>query len=122
MNDIFKATYDFLKWISKATGLTYHEVNIVVYFIIIPAIFIYLFERFFKTNYLKIGFGLIVLLTLIIVPDFKKFSALLFKKSVDFLNWFDIFGLNYIQASVVICVIIPIIIFSVFMYLHKRKT
>ncbi|MFI0427947.1 hypothetical protein [Mariniflexile sp. HMF6888] len=122
MNEIFKVVYDILKWISKITGLTYHEINIVVYFIIVPSIFIYMLERISKTNYLKIGFGAIVLLTILIVSDFEKFSTLLFNKSVDFLNWFDVIGLNYIQASVVICVIIPIIILGLLMYLNKRKS
>ena len=122
MNEIFKVVYGILKWISKITGLTYHEINIVVYFIIVPAIFIYMLERISKTNYLKIGFGAIVLLTILIVSDFEKFSTLLFNKSVDFLNWFDVIGLNYIQASVVICVIIPIIILGLLMYLNKRKS
>ena len=121
MKEIFKIVYDILKWISKISGFTYHEVNIIVYFIIIPAIFIYILERIIKTNYLKIGFGVLVLLTIIIVPDFSIFSTSLFKKSVNFLNWFSIIGLNYIQASVVVCVIVPLIILGFLMYLIRGK-
>ncbi|MDO5979194.1 hypothetical protein [Flavivirga spongiicola] len=121
MNEAFKIVYDLLKWISKISGFTYHEVNIIVYFIIIPVIFIYMIERILKTNYLKIGFVVLILLTIIIVPDFSIFSTALFNKSVDFLNWFSIIGLNYIQASVVICVIVPLIIMGLLMYLKRRK-
>ncbi len=119
MNEAFKIVYNILKWISKVSGLTYHEVNIIVYFIIIPAIFIYILEKNLKINYLNISFGVLVLLTIIIVPDFSVFSTSLFNKSVDFLNWFSIIGLNYIQASVVVCVIVPIIIVATLLYYYK---
>ncbi len=121
MNEIFQIVYEFLKWISKITGMTYHEVNIIVYFIIIPGIFIYLLGRFLKRKSLILVFGVLVLFTIIIVPDFKIFSTKLFDLSVDFLNWFDQVGLNYIQASVVICVIVPIIIIFILFYMNKRK-
>ena len=122
MNEAFKIVYDFLKWISKTSGFTYHEVNIIVYFIIIPAIIIYMIERILKTNYLKIGFVVLILLTIIIIPDFSVFSTSLFNKSVDFLNWFSIIGLNYIQTSVVICVIVPLIIIGFLRYLNRGES
>ncbi len=121
MNETFQVVYKFLKWISKISGLTYHEVNIIVYFIIIPAFFIFLISKIFKKKALFVGFLILVVLTIIIVPDFAQFSTNLFDKSIGFLKWFDNIGLNYIQASVVICVIIPILIFIFLIYLKKRK-
>ena len=121
MNQIFQIVYELLKWISKISGLTYREVNIIVYFIIIPMVLIYLIGRILKRKSLIIVFGTLVLLTIILVPDFELFSDNLFDKSVDFLNWFDIIGLNYVQASVVICVIIPIIITMLLFYMSKTK-
>lgn len=121
MNEIFQIVYDFLKWTSRISGMTYHEVNIIVYFIIIPAFFIFLLSKIFKKKSLILGFLFFIILTIIIVPDFAKFSTDLFEKSVEFLNWFECLGLNYIQASVVICVVIPVIVIISLIYLTKKK-
>lgn len=121
MNEVFKIVYEFLKWISEITGFTYREVNIIVYFILIPFMFLGLLDKVLKVDYLKIGFAVLVLVALFFIPNFESFSNELFDKSVDFLNWFNIVGMNYIQASVVICVIIPIIILGILMYFNKRK-
>ncbi len=120
MNEIFKIVYQSLKWMAKISGFSYREINIIVYYIIIPSIFIILIERILKTNYLKIGFSILIIISLLLIPDFNAFSSWLFDRSVDFLNWFDVIGLNYIQASVIICVVVPIIIFSGFVYWKKQ--
>uniref|UniRef100_UPI0040497802 hypothetical protein n=1 Tax=Flavobacterium sp. TaxID=239 RepID=UPI0040497802 len=121
MNKTFQLVYEFLKWFSKISGFTYHEVNIIVYFIIIPAVFIYLIGSILKRKVVIKIYAILVLIALILIPDFELFSTQLFNKSVDFLNWFDIIGLNYVQASVVICVIIPIIIVFLLVYYSKRN-
>lgn len=120
MNEIFQVVYKFLKWISQITGFTYHEINIIVYFIVIPALFIFLLSRIFKQKMLIIGFLILVFFAVIIIPDFSEFSTQLFDKSVVFLNWFDHLGLNYIQASVVICVIIPVLILILLRYFYRK--
>jgi hypothetical protein len=63
----------------------------------------------------------LVVLTLFFVPDFKKFATMLFYKSVDFLNWFQALGLDYVQASVVICVIAPLIFIFLLVYLKRQR-
>jgi hypothetical protein len=60
-------------------------------------------------------------LTLFFVPDFEKFATMLFYKSVDFLNWFQALGLDYVQASVVICVIAPLIFIFLLIYLKRQR-
>ena len=121
MNEIFDIIYNFLKWLSSITGLTYREVNIVVYFIIIPSFFFYLISRIFRNKYPILIFLALNFIALLIIPDFKKFSNHLFDKSVDFLEWFEIIGLNYIEASVVICVVIPVIIITMLFYLKNAS-
>ena len=116
MNEVFDLIYRFLKWLSTITGLTYHEVNIVVYFILIPAFAIFLGSLVFRNKYLILGYLVIVALLLLIIPDFQTFSDHLFEKSVALLNWFENLGLNYVQASVVICVILPSITLTLLLY------
>ena len=120
MNEIFDVVYKCLKWLSEISGWTYHEINIIVYFIIIPLIFSFFVDKILKKNYFKIAVVSIVLISLILISDFEKFSTKLFNHSVDFLNWFEVFGLNYIQASVVICVIVPILIIVLLLYINKK--
>jgi len=38
MNTIFKIVSSLLVWLAEASGLSYNEVNVVVYYFIIPAI------------------------------------------------------------------------------------
>lgn len=121
MNAIFKWVYEFLKWISKITGFTYREINIIVYFIIIPSLFCYLLSRIYKKKQIVIGFILFIIVGLLFIPDFESFSNDLFDASVVFLNWFDVIGLNYIEASVVICVFVPVLIMIGLSLIYKKK-
>lgn len=122
MNIVFKIVEGTLSWFSDLIGLSYKEVNIILYFIIIPFIFIHLINKILDTRILKIGFAIGVLFFFIIVTDFQKFSIWLFDRSFDFLNSFDNIGLDYTQASVIICVILPGIIFLILFYFaYKTK-
>lgn len=121
MEEIFNLIYRFLKWLSSITGFTYHEVNIIIYFILIPAFFVFLISLLSKNKYWILGYLLIVAILLIIIPDFNVFSDVVFDKSVSFLNWFENLGLNYVQASVVICVIIPSLILIALVFFNFRK-
>ncbi len=121
MTSVFDLVYQLLKWLSKISGFTYREINIIVYFIIIPSFFLFLISRILRQKYIIISFFLLILFLLLIIPNFELFSSQLFDKSVSFLNSFNNIGLNYIQASVVICVIIPVIIISILFYLNTNK-
>ena len=120
MAKIFDLVYQLLKWLSKISGFTYREINIIVYFILIPSFFIFLISRILNQKYIIISFLLFILVSVLLIPDFTLFSSLLFDKSVSFLNWFEFIGLNYIQTSVIICVIIPIIVIISLFYFKKH--
>ncbi|WP_075340302.1 hypothetical protein [Tenacibaculum agarivorans] len=121
MDQVFDLVYKLLKWISAVSGFTYREINIIVYFIIIPSLFSFLLSKIFNQKYIVLGFLAFIALTVLLIPNFEIFSHYLFDYCVDFLNWFQHLGMNYIQASVVICVIIPTIIIGSLLY-FKNKT
>ncbi len=121
MKGIFDSVYRLLKWLSAITGLTYHEINIVVYYILVPLAFMYLIDRIFKSRKLVIGFIVLIVIALLLIPDFSSFSTNLFNASVDFLKWFDNIGLNYVQASVVICVVVPTIVILGLIYIIRKR-
>ena len=121
MDTVFQLVVIFLSWLSEITGLSYKAINIVVYFIITPFIFFFLIDKLIKRHYLKIGFLAIVFVSLLIIRDFEAFSGGLFDLSVRFLKWFNVIGWNYTVASVIICVVIPVIAFLVLFYFAYRE-
>jgi hypothetical protein len=50
MNDIFDKCVKLLIWLASHTGTTYKEINVIVFCIIEPIIFIYLLYKLKKTN------------------------------------------------------------------------
>lgn len=122
MSIVFKIVAGVLSLFSKITGLSYVEVNIILYFIILPFMYVHLIDKILDTRILKVGFIIGIIFFFIIVKDFQRFSIWLFEKSVYFLNDFDSVGWNYIQASVIICVILPgIMFFILFYFAYKTK-
>ncbi|MDX2172408.1 MAG: hypothetical protein SFY56_04765 [Bacteroidota bacterium] len=121
MASIFEIVYKFLVWLSNVTGLTYREINIIVYYMIIPLFYFRLIDKLVGKHYFKIGFIIFWIIAIILIPNFEKFSFTFFDYSVVFLNWFDVIGWNYTVASVIICVFLPIIIYLVLLYLLRKK-
>lgn len=121
MDTVFNIVYRFLVFISELTHLTYQEINIIVYYIITPFIYLFLLDKIFHFHYLKIAFSIFVILFLIFIPDFEKFSHQAFLSSQHFLQSFGFIGLNYVGASVVICVVLPVIVFVLLIWLIRRK-
>jgi len=107
MNAIFKIVYLMLMDISAVTGLTYTEVNIIVYYGLLPFIYVFLADKILNTNILKIAYVAAIATALVSIRNFSEFSDWLFDKSVDFLLSFDAIGWNYTVASVMVCVILP---------------
>ncbi len=110
MQTVFNWVYHAFKWIESSTGLSYHEVNILVYYFIVPTLFIGLIAYVAKRKYLLAYWLLTITVLLVLLPDFSTFATWLFRLSESFLNSFDVIGLNYVQASVLICVFIPLLL------------
>jgi len=113
MNLVFRIVADGLNWIASVTGFTYNEINIIAYYIILPFVYVALLDRIFKKHVLKIAYVMAWAILLILLPNFRTFSDVLFQYSVDFLLLFGHFGLNYVAASVVICVLLPALVLAV---------
>ena len=115
MNYIFWITANLLNKIAKLTGMTYNEINIIVYYLIIPLTWTMMLD-------IIIGFpiftlGLVLIWGYIFVKvetrgTFRKWCDRSFKVSVDFLLWFKKIGWNYVVSSVIICVGLPLIIYG----------
>jgi hypothetical protein len=117
----FELIENMLLKISKLTGLTYNEINVLLYYLIIPFSWILLLDRIFRFHYLKISFLIVYLAIFIICKDFKAFSDILFNKSSNFLLYFDKIGSNYYKSSVWICIILPLIVYTLLFYFVFSK-
>jgi hypothetical protein len=111
-------TFDFVaNWLfamSKKIGVSYNEMNIIVYFIFIPITWLFMIDILIPTyGFLSVTYGLIWNIYLLKLKNPSRSADRLFNKSVDFLNYFNRFGSNYVASSVIICVILPIIIYAV---------
>lgn len=103
--------------IAKLTGATYNEVNIVLYYLLIPLSWMIMADYITKLPFLSPIFVMawIIFLWKDRMP-FRDRCDWLFGKSVDFLLWFKRIGWNYVVSSVIICVVVPILIYIELIY------
>lgn len=103
--------------IAKLTGATYNEVNIIVYYLSIPLSWAAMVDYITKLPFLSIMYVLAWILFLWKDPmKFRDRCDWAFMKSVDFLFWFKKIGWNYVVSSVIICVVIPILVYVELIY------
>ena len=99
--------------IAKLTGATYNEVNIIVYYLLIPLSWTAMVDYITKMPFLSIMYIIAWLIFLWKDPmKFRDRCDWAFDKSVDFLLWFKKIGWNYIVSSVIICVVIPALVYA----------
>lgn len=112
VSSIFRKVAMALYHGATAIGITYNEINIIVYYLLIPLSWTIMFDCWSGSP--------ITSLALIFIwfgikigtwGRFREWSDWAFMRSVDFLNYFNRFGGNYELNSVVICVLVPIIIY-----------
>lgn len=98
--------------IAKLTGATYNEVNIIVYYLLMPLSWAVMVDYITMLPFLSPMY--IIAWLIFLWKDKMKFRNRCdwaFDRSVDFLLWFKKIGWNYIVSSVIICVVIPILIY-----------
>lgn len=103
--------------IAKLTGLTYNEVNIIVYYLLIPLSWAVMVDFITKMPFSTPMY--IVAWIVFLWKDHMKFRDRCdwaFDKSVDFLLWFKKIGWNYVVSSVIICVVVPVLIYVELIY------
>ena len=115
---IFSAVQQFLEWIAKITHRTYHEVNIIVYYFLIPLTWTLMIDYIFSLPFIfSIAYSLFCISVALSRKNFRKFSDGLFYKSANFIERFG----DYYLFSVLLCVGLPLVIYIVlgfFVYKH----
>ena len=103
--------------IAKLTGATYNEVNIIIYFLLIPLSWASMIDYITRLPLLS----LMYLIAWIVFfwkdqMTFRDRCDWAFDKSVEFLLWFKKIGWNYVVSSVIICVVVPLFIYVELIY------
>lgn len=107
----YAVAYKLQDW-ARATGMTYNEINIIVYYLIVPLTWTVLFD---------IGLRLLITTPILLLvwlcvwiakrKRFRTWCDVSFNISVRFLLSFKYVGWSYEKASVIICVVLPLIIY-----------
>ena len=121
MSHIFHIVANILNIVANKTGISYEEINIIFYYLIIPFSYIILIDMILGKHYLKVLYFIIATLIFIFVKNLNEYSTLLFKDSTNFLDSFSFIGLDYNSTSVIICVIIPYLLYPLFIILFVIK-
>ena len=107
-----------LRRLAACFGITYNAINIIVYYMLIPLSWTIILDIYIQ--YPLFTYTLVVVWIGIMIGIRGKFitwSDWAYNKSVDFLNYFNRWGGNYVLNSVVICVVVPIAIYVTLMLL-----
>ena len=103
--------------IAKLTGLTYNEVNIIVYYLLIPLSWLAMVDYITKIPFLTPIYIIAWIIFLWKDPmNFKDRCDWAFDKSVVFLLYFKKLGWNYVVSSVIICVVVPVLVYVELIY------
>lgn len=103
--------------IAKLTGRTYNEINIIVYYMLIPVSWLVMVDYLTRLTFLTPMYIIGIVLFLWKDPmSFRNRCDWLFEKSVDFLLLAEHIGWNYIVSSVIICVVVPLLIYAELIY------
>ena len=98
--------------VAKLTGATYNEVTIIVYYLLIPLSWTVMVDYITMLPFLTPMY--IIVWVIFLWKDQMKFRDRCdwaFDRSVEFLLWFKKIGWNYVVSSVIICVVVPVLIY-----------
>jgi len=110
MSITFYVVYQTLEWLALVTGLSYQEINIIVFYILVPSVFFALIDKILHKPIFLAAFSILLLIIFTQIRDFSLFSEQLFGWSVRFLLGFSYIGVGYDKASVLVCVLAPILL------------
>lgn len=109
---LFQITAKILSELARRTKLTYNEINILIYYLIIPLSWTILLDILIGLPVTTIIFIFVWgILFMKVRNRFREWCDWLFRKSYDFLMYFNRYGSNYILSSVIFCIVVPVIIY-----------
>lgn len=122
VNRIFDFVANALMQMATALGITYNQINIICYYFLIPLSWAIMIDFYIKkpiTSLVVIGVWIIIVACK--WRNFSEWCDWLFECSVNFLLSFNRMGSFYNLTSVIICVVVPLVIYGILVYLLITK-
>lgn len=94
MDLLFETVDLILDWLSEVTGQSYQEVNVLVYFVMLPVIYLHTVDRVLRRHVFAPLFCLAAITLLASTRKFAGIADRLFRSSVEFLESFEAIGWN----------------------------
>ena len=118
MNQIFSLIAYSLNITANKLHMTYNEINIIVYYLLIPLSWAVMGDCLIGMPVLT-GIVVCIWIGILIATrhTFRMWCDWAFEDSVKFLLWFRRIGWNYITSSVIICVISPLSVYTTLLFL-----
>ena len=104
----FQIVAGALSNMARIAHISYNEANIVVYFVVIPFIWAHMIDRAYKFHYIKLGYAALCAGVFIGCENYSAFCDHLFSICSRFLCLFYPVGIDYVTASVIFCVMVPV--------------
>ena len=112
VSNIFRKVAEVLLRGASALDITYNEINIIVYYLLIPMSWTIMLDFYLGCPITTCALSFIWIgIKIGTWGRFREWSDWAFMRSVDFLNFFNRWGGNYVLNSVVICVLVPILVY-----------
>lgn len=112
VSNIFRKVANVLLKGASALDITYNEINIIVYYLLIPMSWTIMLDFYLGYPITTCALTFIWIgIKLGTWGRFREWSDWAFMRSVDFLNFFNRWGGNYVLNSVVICVVVPVFVY-----------
>ena len=112
VSNIFRKVAEVLLRGASALDITYNEINIIVYYLLIPMSWTIMLDFYMGYPITTCALSFIWIgIKIGTWGRFREWSDWVFMRSVDFLNFFNRWGGNYVLNSVVICVLVPILVY-----------
>ena len=110
MSKCFWKVANFLLYLAKKTNLTYNEVNVILYYFIIPLTWCVMIDYIVQIPlFTLLWIVLWIMINKLAKPSFRKWCDRIFKLSQQFICFFG----EYVKYSVIICIIVPITIYII---------
>jgi len=111
------------KGLAKIMGMSYKLVFVLLYLLILPLLWLITLDRKTDFHWFKIGYlALFIGVYLVVKKTPTAFAETIFDKCEAFLHSLAGIGIPYYFFSVMFCIVIPIVMFSVVgMFLNKKE-
>jgi hypothetical protein len=105
---------------ARFLGITYNELNIIVYILFIPMVWAYMIDKAYKFHRFKMAY-LFMVLIFFAGGTFENNCDAVFLLCQIFLCLFYPIGIDYTVASVIFCVIVPVIFHIWLVWFIQKK-